>query len=97
MTNLELVLKEEGLLDGLLKRAQEVGMTLVDYLRSASEAAPAPKRGDVATMEELDPVMAALWARMMSDKEYRDQVIYAPAPGDDDLLRGEEARELCQD
>lgn len=97
MTNLELALQEVGLLDGLLQKAQKAGMTLVDYLRSTPEVVPVTKRGDAATMEELDPVMAALWTHMMSDKEYYDQVIYAPAPGDDYLLRGEEARELCQD
>lgn len=39
MTNLELVLKEEGLLDSFLQKAQKAGMTLVDYLRLASTAA----------------------------------------------------------
>lgn len=100
MTDLELVLKEEGLLDGLLKRAQEVGMTLVDYLRLASDVAPAARKADLSEEEEEEPdaVMMAIWERMKRDKAYHDRVVYAPSSTKDDyLVHGEEARELCRD
>lgn len=99
MTNLELVLKEEGLLDGLLKRAQEVGMTLVDYLRLASDVAPAVKRGGAVDEEEVDPVLNAAWERMMSDPTYFSTVSRrARAQGIDFCdTDGMEARELCRD
>lgn len=72
MTNLELVLKEEGLLDSFLQKAQKAGMTLVDYLRLASTAAlPIKNRGITEEdVEKVDPTVSAVWERMLSDPTF---------------------------
>lgn len=74
-------------------------MTLVDYLRLASDVAPAARKADLSEEEEEpDAVMMAIWERMKRDKAYHDRVVYAPSSTKDDyLVHGEEARELCRD
>lgn len=101
MTNLELVLKEEGLLDSFLQKAQKAGMTLVDYLQLASTAAlPIKNRGITEEdVEKVDPTVSAVWERMLSDPTFFAEVSEeAYAQGIDFCdLDGMEARELWRD